>query len=514
MHAPPRPDDADLVQDQADSSLTAEDSGYHKSLKGRQIKMIAIGGAIGTGLFMGAGARLSTAGPGLMFSYAICGFFAFLILRALGELVIHRPSSGSFISYAREFYGEKAAFVTGWLYWLNWAMTAIVDITAIALYMNFFAKYVSWIGDVPQWLWALTALVLVVALNMVSVKVFGEMEFWFALIKIVALVSFLLIGTYFVIFGTPTPGHEVGFSLISDHGGLLPNGLMPIIIVMQGVVFAYAGIELLGTTAGETDHPEKVIPKAINTVIVRIALFYVGSLVLLSLLLPYTAYHKGESPFVTFFGSIGVDSAAPIMNMVVLTAAMSSLNAGLYSTGRVLRSMSMSGSAPKFAGRLNKQGVPYGGIALTAAVACLGVLLNAIVPGQAFEIVLNMAALGIIAGWGMIVLCQLALFKLAKQGHAVRPSFRMIGAPYTGYATLVFLASVVVLMAFDAPVGTWTVASLAIIIPLLIGGWFLARGRIADIAAGRGGDSGPHPVTAHFIIAEAARELEKETADV
>src|SRR5680860_192070 len=140
----------DLLEDLPDSSLTAEDAGYHKGLNGRQIQMIAVGGAIGTGLFMGAGARLASAGPALVITYAVCGFFAFLILRALGELILHRPTSGSFVSYAREFYGEKAAFVSGWMYWLNWAMTAIVDITAIALYMHFFAKYVAWIGSVPQ----------------------------------------------------------------------------------------------------------------------------------------------------------------------------------------------------------------------------------------------------------------------------------------------------------------------------------------------------------------------------
>jgi len=508
------PQETDLVQDSPDSSLTAEDSGYQKSLKGRQIQMIAIGGAIGTGLFMGAGGRLASAGPALMFSYAVCGIFAFLILRALGELVLHRPTSGSFISYAREFYGEKAAFVTGWLYWLNWAMTAIVDITAIALYMHFFASYVTWIGNVPQWAWALAALLIVLGLNLVSVKVFGEMEFWFALIKVVALVAFLLVGTYFVIFGTPVPGRDVGFNLIAQNGGLFPNGLLPVVIVMQGVVFAYASIELIGTTAGETAHPEKVIPKAINTVIVRIAIFYVGSLVLLSMLLPFTSYKAGESPFVTFFGSIGIQGAGPIMNMVVLTAAMSSLNAGLYSTGRILRSMSMSGSAPRFAARLNKRGVPYGGIALTAAVACLGVLLNAIVPGAAFEIVLNMASLGIISAWGMIILCQLALFRLAKQGTAVRPSFRMFGAPYTGYVTLVFLVSVVVLMAFDTPVGTWTVASILVIIPTLIGGWYLCRGRIRAIADQRDGSTGPHPVSAHHKPGAGGRPEDKVTTQV
>ncbi len=181
--------------------------------------MIAIGGAIGTGLFLGAGGRLNAAGPSLVIAYAICGFFAFLILRALGELVLHRPSSGSFVSYAREFYGEKAAFVSGWFYWINWATTTIVDITAAALYMEFFGKYVAWIGAVPQWAWALIALVVVLCLNLVSVKVFGEMEFWFALIKVAALVAFLLVGTYFVIFGTPVEGQEVGFSLIADNGG-------------------------------------------------------------------------------------------------------------------------------------------------------------------------------------------------------------------------------------------------------------------------------------------------------
>src|SRR5215217_323493 len=305
----------------SEATLHVEDEGYHKGLKPRQVQMIAIGGAIGTGLFMGAGGRLAAAGPALILSYAICGFFAFMILRALGELVMHRPSSGSFVSYAREFFGEKAAFVTGWLYWLNWAMTAIVDITAVALYMNFFRKYWAPIADVPQWVFALAALLLVLGLNLISVKVFGELEFWFALIKVVALVAFLLVGVYFVIFGTPVPGHEVGFSLISGNGGIFPAGLMPAIVVIQGVVFAYASIELIGTAAGETENPEKIMPKAINTVIVRIAVFYVGSLILLSLLLPYTSYKAGESPFVTFFGSIGVNGVDAIMNLVVLTAA-------------------------------------------------------------------------------------------------------------------------------------------------------------------------------------------------
>jgi L-asparagine permease len=487
--------------------LHAEDQGYHKSLTPRQIQMIAIGGAIGTGLFMGAGGRLAAAGPALVITYAVCGFFAFLILRALGELVVRRPSSGSFVSYAREFYGEKAAFFTGWLYWLNWAMTAVVDITAVALYMRFFARYWAPIGDVPQWLFALAALLLVLCLNLVSVKVFGELEFWFALVKVTALVVFLLVGIYLVIFGAPAAGHEVGLTLIAQNGGFLPNGLLPAVVVVQGVVFAYASIELIGTAAGETEHPEKVMPRAVNTVILRIAVFYVGSLTLLSLLLPYTAYKAGESPFVTFFGSIGVAGMDTVMNLVVLTAALSSLNAGLYSTGRILRSMALAGSAPRFAGRMNRAGVPYGGIVLTAAVAVLGVVLNALVPAQAFEIVLNIASVGIISAWAMIILCQLRLVSWARQGRAERPAFRLPGAPFTGYLTLAFLVAVVVLMAFDSPVGTWTVASLLLLVPLLVLGWYRCRDRVHEIAALRAVPGGAAPQAS-----PARAELVEETA--
>ncbi|HBQ31954.1 MAG TPA: L-asparagine permease, partial [Ochrobactrum anthropi] len=210
-----------------------EDRGYHKALKPRQIQMIAIGGAIGTGLFLGAGGRLAMAGPALVFVYALCGFFAFLVLRALGELIMHRPSSGSFVSYAREFYGEKLAFVAGWMYWLNWAMTSVADVTAVALYMNFFKHYVPWLQGIDQWVFALTALIIVLSMNLLSVKVFGELEFWFSLVKVIALVTFLVVGIYFVVSGTPIDGHSAGFSIITNSGGLFPNGILPAFIIIQ-----------------------------------------------------------------------------------------------------------------------------------------------------------------------------------------------------------------------------------------------------------------------------------------
>lgn len=461
-------------------AFSQEEAGYRKTLKPRQIQMIAIGGAIGTGLFMGAGGRLNGSGPALILVYAVCGFFAFLILRALGELVLYRPTSGSFVSYAREFYGEKMAYTAGWLYFLNWAMTSIVDVTAVALYVKFWGQYWAPVNDIPQWLIALVALV-VLALNLLSVKIFGEMEFWFALIKVGALVAFLVVGICFIVFGGRTDVGVPGLNVIAENGGLFPTGAVAPLLAISGVVFAYAAVELVGTAAGETANPHKVMPKAVNTVVIRIGIFYVGSVLLLSLLLPFTSYKAGESPFVTFFSHLGDPQAgavsASVMNFVVLTAALSSLNAGLYSTGRILRSMAVNGSAPQFTGRISASGVPYGGILLTAVITLVGVGLNAVVPSQVFEIVLEVSAVGIIGGWATIMLCHIKLQSWVRSGKVVRPAFRLFGAPFTSYLTLGFLAFVLVTMGFSET-GRWVLASLLVLAPLLVAGWYAYRGRI------------------------------------
>ena len=448
----------------------AEDDGLHKGLGQRQIQMIAMGSAIGTGLFLGTGGRLAVAGPTVAVLYLICGLFGYLILRSLGEMIIYRPSSGSFVSYTREFWGEKAAYTAGWLYWFNWAMTAVADATAIAIYIQWFKQYWPAIGDIPQWVYALAVVVLVVAANLVSVKLFGEMEFWFSMVKVGSLLIFLVVGTFFVIFGSPS-GEPTGLSLINSAGGMLPNGFLPAIVLIQGVVFAYAGIELVGTASGEAKDVEKVIPKAIRLTMVRISLFYVGSVVLLCLLLPYNKYSDDESPFVTFFSSIGVGAAGPIMQLIVITAAFSSLNAGLYSTGRILRSLSMAGSGPRFGAKLNKKGVPFGGILLTSVVAFAGVFLNFIVPDAAFEVMLNLAALGTMASWAAIVLSHIRFVQRAKKGDVNRPHYRAPLTPFMDYLTLVFLVGVVILMAFDYPVGTYTLATSVLFWPALYFGW-------------------------------------------
>ncbi|AZG47623.1 amino acid permease [Gordonia insulae] len=469
------------------SALAHEDEGYHKSLKPRQIQMIAIGGAIGTGLFMGAGSRLREAGPGLFIVYAICGVFVFFILRALGELVLHRASSGSFVSYAREFFGEKTAFVTGWLYFFNWAATAIVDVTAVALYVHYWGMFEA----IPQWLIALVALGLVLTMNVISVKLFGEMEFWASIIKVTALVTFLVVGIAFLAGRFEIDGQTTGISVITDNGGMFPMGIFPLCIVTSGVIFAYAAVELVGIAAGETEDPPKVMPRAINSVIFRIAVFYVGSLLLLALLLPYTEFKAGESPFVTFFSKIGVPAAGGIMNLVVLTAALSSLNAGLYSTGRILRSMALNGSGPEFTGKMNRNGVPFGGIALTGALTLLGIVLNLFVPEEAFNIALDLSALGIISTWAMIMACQIQLYRWEQKGILQRPTFRLPGTPYTSYATLVFLAAVVVLMCYE---NYWNLIAIVVLVPLLVGGWYAVRGKVMTMAAQRQGYTGEYPV--------------------
>lgn len=460
----------------ADDALHAEDAGYHKTLRRRQVQMIGIGGAIGTGLFLGTGGRLASAGPGLFLVYALCGVFVFFIMRALGELVLHRPSSGSFVSYAREFYGEKLAFAVGWTYFFRWCMSSIVQITAIATYVHYWGAF----EVIPQWLIALVALVLVVSINLMSVKRFGELEFWAALIKVVALITFLVIGTVFLAGRFEIDDQSTGLSVIADHGGLFPAGLSPLVLVTTGAVLAYGAVELIGTAAGEAENPEKIMPQVINSVIARIALFYVGSLLLLGLLLPYTAFDAGESPFVTFFSKLGVGGAGSIMNLVVLTAAFSALNAGLYSTGRNLRSMAMNGSAPAIATRMSTGGVPYVGILATGAMALIGVGLNAVAPEQAFEIVLNMTALTTLTAWATIVACQLQLWRWWRKGQAERPSFRLIGTPYTSVAALMFLVGVVVLMVISGSEEQRgaVIATGLIMVPALACGWFLARKRV------------------------------------
>lgn len=465
---------------QARVPVDVGDEGYAKSLAPRHIGMIAIGGAIGTGLLLGAGGKLAMVGPGLALSYAIAGVFAYLVVRALGELTLHRPSSGSFVSYAREFLGEGGAYVAGWMYVLNWSTTGMADSTAVALYLHYWGS----LQGVPQWLLALFALVVVLVINLVSVRLFGEIEFWFAIIKVAAILAFLLIGMWLLGSGHPVDGGRPGLNMIKNSGGFFPLGVFPVFAVLQSVVFAYAGVEMVGITAGETEHPATVVPRAVRSVTWRIGLFYVCSVLMLSLLLPWHRYSASQSPFVTVLSKIGIPAVGGVMNLVVLTAAMSSLNSGFYSTGRVLRSMAAAGSAPRFTAAMNSRQVPYGGVLFTCGISTLGVGLNAWLPGQAFDIVVNFAALGVVSTWTMIMVCHLLFVRRTRlpagPERLARPAFRLRGWPWINLLTIAFLAAVVVEMAVDGgTTGAWTVASIPLIALALGFGWFMLRRRAA-----------------------------------
>jgi L-asparagine permease len=429
------------------NSLNAEQAGYKQSLGRRHVQMIAIGGAIGTGLFLGSASRLHSTGPALLFTYAAVGVIAYFLMRALGELVLHRATSGAFVSYMREFYGEKWAFVTGWMYWLNWALTGIAELSAVGLYVQF------WFPLMPTWATVLIALAVVLVVNLLSARAFGEFEFWAAIAKVGAIVIFLVVGLVVVIGGFSIGGHEAGFhNLWSNPGGFWPssgdfNWYGPI-LAMSGVVFAYAAIEMVGVAAGEMQDAKTEVPKAVNAVIFRIAVFYCGSILLLVSMLPTSEYKSGTSPFVTVFERLGLSWMSTAIQVVLIIAALSSLNAGLYSTGRVLRSLGMSKQAPQFTLKMSSQGVPWAGIVMTSVVYVFGSLLNFLAP-DAFEIALEAAAIGVIFTWGTIFVCQIRLRQLTDRGVIPPSPFPAPGSPYTSYIGLAFLALVIVGMAIS-----------------------------------------------------------------
>jgi L-asparagine permease len=396
----------------------------------------------------------------------------------MGEMVMHRPTSGSFVSYSREFIGEKAAYFAGWMYFLNWACSGMGDVTATALYTKIF-----W-PELPQWIPALIALAVVLTVNLISVKFFGELEFWFAAVKVLALIAFMVIAIYVLVGRHPLDGASTGPQVIFAHGGLFPHGFLAVLFILQGVVFAYAGIEMVGVAAGETDNPRKVIPKAVNSVGWRIAIFYVGSILLLSMLLPSSVYQSGTSPFVTALEKIGIPDSAQVMSIVLITAALSSVNSGLYTTGRVLRSLAFNGSAPMVLSRMSRHGVPYAGVLLTGVIYLVGVVLNATLPDDAFEFTTGLSAVGIIGMWSMIMIAHWAMWRASQRGLIDRPAFRLPGAPYTNYATVLFLLFVLAMTWENGKTGPWIIGyGLPVIIILLLGGWFLARGKVARIRA-------------------------------
>jgi amino acid transporter, AAT family len=417
---------------------------YKRDLSTRHINMIAIGGAIGVGLFLGSGKALHQVGPGLILIYAIAGVMIFFVMRALGELLMYRPVSGSFAEYAGEFVGPWARFATGWGYWLVWIVTGMAEITAVGEYFQF------WFPEVPQWIPALGALIVLSGVNLIAVKLFGEFEFWFALIKVLAIVGLIVLAALILVFGFSNVGDTASLSNIWAQGGWFPNGTASSLLAFQIVMFAFVGVEMVGQTASESADPQKVLPRAINSVMLRILIFYVGALVALTALVPWHQFPASGSPFVHAFTLIGIPAAAGVINFVVTTAALSSCNSGIYSTGRMLRTLSEDGQAPRRLGQLSGRAVPARAIGVTFCAMLFGVALNYLAPEEAFTYITSASTAGAIFTWGMILIAHLGYRRKVSRGELPEGRFRMPLAPYSNYVVLAFLAFVVVLLAFDA----------------------------------------------------------------
>jgi amino acid transporter, AAT family len=377
-----------------------------------------------------------------MFSYLVGGLIIFIIMRALGEMAVAEPVSGSFSSYANRYLGPFAGYLTGWTYWFMWVIVGMAEITVVGVYVNY------WFPDIPQWVSALAALVLITAVNLINVKAYGEFEFWFAMIKVVAIIGMIIAGLGIILFGFGNGGNSIGFSNLWSHGGMFPNGMKGLLISLVMVMFSFGGVELIGITAGEANNPQKTIPSAINNVIWRILIFYVGALGIMMTLYPWNKVGSNGSPFVLIFDKIGIPGAADIINFVVLTAALSAFNSGLFSTGRMLYNLSLQNNGPKFFGKLNKWSTPSRGILFSSAFLLIAVILNYFIPEKVFLYISAVATVAVITSWTIILVTQIKFRKSKSKQEISNLEFKLPFFPYSSYIALAFLAMVIVIMAF------------------------------------------------------------------
>ncbi|MGG0845449.1 amino acid permease [Peribacillus simplex] len=411
-----------------------------RGLKNRHVQLIAIGGAIGTGLFLGAGKSINLAGPSILFAYMITGIICFLIMRALGEVLLSNLNYHSFVDFVRDYLGNMAAFVTGWTYWFCWISIAMADLTAVGLYTQY------WFPSVPQWMPGLIALVILLFMNLATVKLFGEMEFWFALIKVIAILALIVIGIFMIIKGFSTDSGAASFTNLWSHEGMFPNGINGFVLSFQMVVFAFVGIELVGLTAGETENPEKVIPKAINNIPIRIIIFYIGALIVIMSVYPWNAIIPTESPFVQVFVAVGIAGAAGIVNFVVLTSAASACNSAIFSTSRMVYSLAKDKNAPVPFAKLNDRKVPSNALFFSTVVILISVVLNYLMPEGVFTLITSISTVCFIFIWGITVISHLK-YRKTRPDLVKKNKFKLPLYPISNYLILAFLAFVLVVLA-------------------------------------------------------------------
>ncbi|WP_390175467.1 amino acid permease, partial [Staphylococcus pseudintermedius] len=351
-----------------------EDNQLHRGLSSRQIQMIALGGTIGVGLFMGASSTIAWTGPSVIFAYLVAGLFLFLIMRAMGEMVYLDPSTGSFANFATDYIHPVAGYVTAWANIFQWIVVGMSEVIAVGAYMKF------WFPELPTWIPGLIVIVLLTAANAVSVKAFGEFEFWFAMIKIVTIILMIIAGFGLIFFGIGNGGNPIGLSNLTAHGGFMPNGWLGFFFALSIVIGSYQGVELIGITAGETKDPQKNIKKAVNGVIWRILIFYIGAIFVIVTIYPWNELHDIGSPFVATFAKIGITIAAGLINFVVITAAMSGCNSGIFSSSRMIFTLAQHRQLPAIFTKVMRNGVPFYTVLAVSIGILIGVILNVVLP--------------------------------------------------------------------------------------------------------------------------------------
>jgi aromatic amino acid transport protein AroP len=414
-----------------------------RGLKNRHIQLIALGGAVGTGLFLGVAHTVAMAGPSVILGYAIAGVIAFFIMRQLGEMVVEEPVAGTFAHFAARYWSPVAGFMSGWNYWVLYVLVGMAELSAVGVYVQY------WWPDMPLWGSAAIFFVAINLINLFNVRVYGEMEFWFSLIKIVAIISMIVFGAWLLASGNGGPDASV--ANLWQHGGFFPNGFKGLLMAMAFIMFSFGGLELIGITAAEADDPERSIPKATNQVIYRILLFYVGALAVLLSLYPWQKVVTDGSPFVLIFHSLDSDIVATLLNVVVLTAALSVYNSCVYSNSRMLFGLAKQGNAPQALLKVNRRGVPLAALGVSSAATGLCVLVNYLIPGEALKLLMALVVAALVLNWVMITITHLKFSQAQREAGRVS-KYKSWGYPATNYVCLAFLAGILVLMYLDPDV--------------------------------------------------------------
>lgn len=414
-----------------------------RDLNKRHIFFIALGSAIGTGLFYGSASAIKLAGPSVLFAYLIAGLAAFMVMRALGEMALHQPLAGSFGRYAGNYISPLAGFITGWTYIFEMALVCLADITAFASYMGF------WYPHVSPWIWTLGITLIISGLNLCAVKVYGELEFWLSVVKVLAIIAMIIGGIVIILFGFGTTSQEAtGIHNLWSHGGFFPNGIVGFIACFSVVVFSFGGIEIIGLTVVEAKDAKQNIPKAINAIPFRILLFYFMTIAVLMSIYPWNQIGLEGSPFVTIFESLGISSAANILNVIVITAAISAINSDMFGAGRMIHGLAHEGQAFKSLKFVSRRGVPVVAVLLMFAVLIVGVVLNYFYHDGLFFIIAAIATFATVLVWLMILLSQVFMRFKMTASEVAKLAYPVPFWPIGPLLTIVFMAFVIALLGF------------------------------------------------------------------